>query len=206
MKTTKLLIVKKKRHYTVFVLLFAFIFSCKEKENKIMETENTIENQTNRKSIDKQVAYKNNLEIINGDSYYDDDSIYLKVPVPNNEFYHLETIDVSSNKISAIVYVITDSSYIPVLKLPIKDFHTSTLDIKKTLKSGKVISNELVVFTVNEHPTSFRKSRTDIVNNFKKQIAKGLKTIECAPLSSSIKKSLDFDDEPKEACGGIIVR
>ncbi|WP_452221140.1 hypothetical protein [Lacinutrix salivirga] len=187
-------------------LIFAFLACKDDTKNKVTEDE-SVEKRITPAAIPKiaQLPYNNNLEILKEDSDYDDNSIYLKIPVPNQNFVHVETIDVSSNSISAIVYVISDNTRNSALNKPIVEVYKDTLKIDSVLGSKKILGNELVVFVVNDHPEDFKTIKDEFVTAKKAQIAANNMLIECGIISLTKSNNNEFP-EPKEACGGVIVK
>ena len=170
-------------------------------ENEKFKKEKHILSTTRLALKSEKNTYKNNLEVLSKYSKIKNGEIQLEIPVPTKDYKYHQKYDVSSNTISAIVYVITDNKKKKALGEPIT--HILKDNIPLSFIGGNVKNDNLVVFVVNDHPDDFNTDGPGIVSDFKKQIANGNKNVVC--------KALNFLDDkdivkPKEACGGIIVR
>ena len=197
--------------YTVLSLFSVFFSACKNDKSKEIDLPDHSEKTVNAKADDfisrirtitpSEVAkYGNNLQIMSGESTFDNISqkISLKIPVSNANFRFLEKHDVSSSTITAILYVITDDTQDTILSENMTHILEDRFDMS-FIAGQQVKNNKLVVFVLNDYPADFNTYRLDIIDTLESKIQAGDTTIDC----EALKKLLD--DEPTEACGGIIV-
>lgn len=204
-----------KKLISKYIVLFLFslvLTACKNDKNKTKEIDlNRPSQKTLRTSINdfgskirtitpnEAAKYKNNLQIVSGESTFDNVSqkINLKIPVANGNYRALEKHDVSSSTITAILYVITDNTRNAVLSENMTHILEDEFDMS-FIDGEQVKNKKLVVFVVNDFPEDFDSYRSNVVRLLESEIQNGNTSIDCEALKAMFVR-------PKEACGGIIV-
>ncbi len=155
-------------------------------------------------------GYKNNLHIVGsrGESSFNslNKTITVKVPLHKNNFTHLKAFDISSGNNKAILYVVTNNTPDEILDKNIEylSSHTFSYNDVENLYGGTSFilkkDEKLFVAILNDEFNLYsRSNRKKIIDEFKEEY-KLSRTIDCKKYKSTI-----LDDEPKEACGGVIV-
>ncbi len=155
-------------------------------------------------------GYKNNIHIVGrrGESSFNsvNKTITVKAPLHQNNFTHLKTFDISSGNNKAILYVITNNTPDEILdqNMEYLSNHTFSYNDVENLYGGTNFilkkDEKLFVAVLNDEFNLYsRVNRKKIIDEFKEEY-KLSRTIDCKKYKSTI-----LDDEPKEACGGVIV-
>lgn len=194
-----------KKLKTSCCLLFIFsliLFSCNKNEKTKPPRGN------NRNKLPKEKKYKRSMQILSEDnkeySYFTNDSICIKIPVPNKDFkiYGIYNISKKYNRIFVHISDL-ENTYIcgeTDLNFILEDI-ISISDIEEVKNSKPFIIEEIEniqVIVFNDKVSNFTSERDSI-------LYKAMKA-DFIPTNCEIQAKFLDEKQPKEAGGGVIIR